>query len=89
MRLGVHRDELVHALTAADRVWLYQPANLGWDLDAVAAALAGKASVAHELPRLVESLAAELRTGDDVVIMSNGGFGGLHDKLLQALATAR
>jgi UDP-N-acetylmuramate: L-alanyl-gamma-D-glutamyl-meso-diaminopimelate ligase len=86
MRLGVHRAELAGSLAGADRVWLYQPAGLDWSLDDVAAALGGKGAVAREIPRLVESLAAELRTGDEVVIMSNGGFGGLHDKLLAALS---
>jgi UDP-N-acetylmuramate: L-alanyl-gamma-D-glutamyl-meso-diaminopimelate ligase len=85
MRLGVHRAELAGSLAGADRVWLYQPAGLDWNLDDVAAALGARASVAREIPRLVESLAAELRAGDAVVIMSNGGFGGLHDKLLDAL----
>ncbi|MBX3702518.1 MAG: UDP-N-acetylmuramate:L-alanyl-gamma-D-glutamyl-meso-diaminopimelate ligase [Steroidobacteraceae bacterium] len=86
MRLGVHRAELAGSLAGADRVWLYQPAGLDWSLDDVAAALGGKGAVASEIPRLVESLAAELRAGDEVVIMSNGGFGGLHDRLLAALA---
>jgi UDP-N-acetylmuramate: L-alanyl-gamma-D-glutamyl-meso-diaminopimelate ligase len=66
-------------------VWLYHPAGLDWNLDDVAAALGARAAVAREIPRLVESLTAELRAGDEVVIMSNGGFGGLHDKLLDAL----
>jgi UDP-N-acetylmuramate: L-alanyl-gamma-D-glutamyl-meso-diaminopimelate ligase len=85
MRLGVHRAALAGSLAGADRVWLYQPAGLEWNLDEVAAALGGKGAIAREIPRLVESLAAELRAGDEVVIMSNGGFGGLHDKLLDAL----
>ncbi|HEU0224141.1 MAG TPA: UDP-N-acetylmuramate:L-alanyl-gamma-D-glutamyl-meso-diaminopimelate ligase [Steroidobacteraceae bacterium] len=86
MRLGVHRAGLTAALAGADRVWLYQPAGLDWNLDDVAAALGGKGAVAREIPRLVESLAAELCSGDEVVIMSNGGFGGLHDRLLAALS---
>jgi UDP-N-acetylmuramate: L-alanyl-gamma-D-glutamyl-meso-diaminopimelate ligase len=85
MRLGVHRAELAGSLAGADRVWLYHPAGLDWNLDDVAAALGARAAVAREIPRLVESLTAELRAGDEVVIMSNGGFGGLHDKLLDAL----
>ncbi len=85
MRLGVHRAELTAALGGADRVWLYQPAGLDWNLDDVAAGLGAKAAVARELPALVEALAAELGSGDRVLIMSNGGFGGLHERLLQAL----
>jgi UDP-N-acetylmuramate: L-alanyl-gamma-D-glutamyl-meso-diaminopimelate ligase len=86
MKLGVHRSELAASLGGADRVWLYEPAGMGWTLDEVAAALSGKAAVAREIPALVAALARELKAGDEVVIMSNGGFGGLHDRLLQAIA---
>ncbi|MGH8203718.1 MAG: glutamate ligase domain-containing protein, partial [Steroidobacteraceae bacterium] len=85
MRLGVHRDELAESLAGADSVFLYQPAGLDWNLDGVAAALGGKARVLGDLPGLVDNLAAELRAGDRVLVMSNGGFGGLHEKLLAAL----
>ncbi|MDH4261074.1 MAG: Mur ligase family protein, partial [Gammaproteobacteria bacterium] len=89
MRLGHHREGLVAALAGADRVWMYQPAGLDWNLDAVAGKLDGKAVVASDLALLVAALAVELKAGDEVLVMSNGGFGGLHDKLLQALrATA-
>jgi UDP-N-acetylmuramate: L-alanyl-gamma-D-glutamyl-meso-diaminopimelate ligase len=87
MRLGHHREGLAVALAGADRVWMYQPAGLDWNLDEVAAKLAGKAAVVGNLAQLVAMLAAELKTGDEVLVMSNGGFGGLHDKLLQALRT--
>ncbi len=87
MRLGHHREGLAVALAGADRVWIYQPAGLDWNLDEVAAKLAGKAAMAGDLAQLVATLAAELRTGDEVLVMSNGGFGGLHDRLLQALRT--
>jgi UDP-N-acetylmuramate: L-alanyl-gamma-D-glutamyl-meso-diaminopimelate ligase len=85
MRLGTHRDELAESLAGADRVYLYQPAGLDWNLDGVAAALGDKAAVKGELPGLVEALAQELQAGDRVLIMSNGGFGGLHERLLAAL----
>ncbi len=86
MKLGVHRSELAGSLAQADRVWLFEPAGMGWKLDEVAAAMSGKAAVAREIPALVAALARELKTGDEVVIMSNGGFGGLHERLLQALS---
>jgi len=85
MRLGVHREELAAALARADDVWLYQPAGLDWNLEGVAAALGGKARVLPDVSAIVTALAAELRAGDRVVVMSNGGFGGLHDRLLAAL----
>jgi UDP-N-acetylmuramate: L-alanyl-gamma-D-glutamyl-meso-diaminopimelate ligase len=81
----VHREGLSEALAGADRVWLYRPGGLDWDLDGVAAALGGKARVLPDVPALVAALAAELEAGDRVLVMSNGGFGGLHGRLLDAL----
>jgi len=88
MRLGHHRAGLTTALAGADRVWLYQPTGLGWNLGEIAGSLGGKAAVADDLPTLVAALTAELKSGDEVLIMSNRGFGGLHEKLLQALRAA-
>jgi UDP-N-acetylmuramate: L-alanyl-gamma-D-glutamyl-meso-diaminopimelate ligase len=87
MRLGVHSAELPRALERVDRVWLYQPAGLDWKLDDVARGIGARATVARELPALVDALVAELHAGDHVLIMSNGGFGGLHERLLKALRT--
>ncbi len=87
MRLGVHRDTLAPALAAADRVVLFRPPDLGWDLGRVAAALGpDKARAFDSIDAMVDALAAELRAGDQVLIMSNGGFGGLHARLLARLA---
>ncbi|MBM2854290.1 MAG: UDP-N-acetylmuramate:L-alanyl-gamma-D-glutamyl-meso-diaminopimelate ligase, partial [Steroidobacteraceae bacterium] len=89
MRLGYHREGLAAALAGADRIWMYQPAGLDWNLQEIATKLGARAAVAGDLAKLVATLAAELKAGDEVLIMSNGGFGGLHDKLLLALqATA-
>ena len=86
MRLGTHRDHLAASLQRADEVHLYQPPGLDWDLGPVSAALGSKAHVATDLEALVRGLAAAAREGDHVLVMSNGGFGGLHGRLLQALA---
>ena len=85
MKLGVQRDELPGSLLVADRVWFHRPPDLGWDLQAVADRLGGRGAVATDVDSLVARLVAELRPGDHVLVMSNGGFGGLHDKLLVAL----
>ncbi len=89
MRLGVHREELAESLAGADRVWLYQPAGVDSKLDGVAAALGEKAAVLRELPALVDHIAQDLQAGDRVLIMSNGGFGGLHERLLAVLRAGR
>jgi len=86
MKMGVHRETLGPSLSAADAVWMFAPPDLGWDAGAVVATLGGKARVARSLDELVAGLAGNSATGDQVLIMSNGGFGGLHGKLLEALA---
>jgi len=86
MRMGVHRDELARCLAGADEVWLYTPADLGWDAGAVLAALGGRGHGRGDVTVLAHDLAQTLRPGDHALIMSNGGFGGLHEKLLAELA---
>ncbi|OOG22311.1 UDP-N-acetylmuramate:L-alanyl-gamma-D-glutamyl-meso-diaminopimelate ligase [Thioalkalivibrio denitrificans] len=84
MRMGVHRDRLAASLRAADAVYLHAPADLDWDMAPVVAALPSAATFS-DTDRILEALCREARPGDHVLIMSNGGFGGLHDRLLDAL----
>lgn len=85
MRMGVHRDSLAPALAAADEVWLYAPSDLGWDVGPAITALGSRGHLSHDIAALVHGLAQSVRAGDHVLIMSNGGFGGLHGRLLEAL----
>jgi UDP-N-acetylmuramate: L-alanyl-gamma-D-glutamyl-meso-diaminopimelate ligase len=85
MKLGAMKDALPGSLAAAERVFCYS-ANLGWDVAAALAPLGGKATVMSDLPALVDAIAREAKPGDHVLVMSNGGFGGIHDKLLARLA---
>jgi len=86
MRMGIHRDTLAGALDAADISFLYQPAELSWSLQAVADRVHGEAMVYDAVDTLVEALCAQARSGDRIIVMSNGDFGGIHDKLLMALS---
>ncbi|MDY0011825.1 MAG: UDP-N-acetylmuramate:L-alanyl-gamma-D-glutamyl-meso-diaminopimelate ligase [Rhodocyclaceae bacterium] len=85
MKLGVMKDQLPASLGEADRVYCYG-ANLGWDAGQALAPLGDGAQVFDDLAALVAAVAREARAGDHVLVMSNGGFGGVHDKLLAALA---
>ena len=85
MRLGVHRAAIAPALAQADRVWLYEPPDLGWNLDDVAQAATVPTAVLPSVDALVAAIVAEARAGDHIIVMSNGGFGGIHGKLLAAL----
>jgi UDP-N-acetylmuramate: L-alanyl-gamma-D-glutamyl-meso-diaminopimelate ligase len=87
MRMGVHRETLGPSLAKADKVWLHAPADLGWDVASLLAELGGRAHASHDVEELARALMRELRPHDHVLIMSNGGFGGLHGKLLEALRT--
>lgn len=84
MKLGVMKDALPDSLRDADTVFCYA-ANLGWDAAAALAAIQHKAQTFDDLPALVQAVAKQAQAGDHVLVMSNGGFGGVHQQLLQAL----
>jgi UDP-N-acetylmuramate: L-alanyl-gamma-D-glutamyl-meso-diaminopimelate ligase len=85
MKLGVHREQLAPSLDVADKSWFFAPKDLGWDLEGAVSSMGDRVSLARSIDELVQDLIQEARPGDHVLIMSNGGFGGLHDKLLAAL----
>lgn len=85
MRMGVHQAALPLSLALADLVFLYEPANANWSLDALTRALTPKATLTQDIDALVSRLSEQAEQGDSIVIMSNGGFGGIHDKLISAL----
>jgi UDP-N-acetylmuramate: L-alanyl-gamma-D-glutamyl-meso-diaminopimelate ligase len=85
MKLGVMKDLLAGSLREADLVFCYS-AGLDWNAAETLAPLAEGLRVEDDLDCLVNRIRAACRPGDQVLVMSNGGFGGLHDKLLAALA---
>ncbi len=85
MRLGVHLQKLAPSTQAADRVIWYQPPGLDWSLGEVIAASEKPAQLYDNIDRIVGDLTQQLKRGDHVVFMSNGGFGGIHQKLVRAL----
>jgi UDP-N-acetylmuramate: L-alanyl-gamma-D-glutamyl-meso-diaminopimelate ligase len=84
MKLGVMKDALPGSLKLADQVFCYA-ANLGWDARDALLPLGSKASIEDDLDVLVDRIAAAARPGDHILVMSNGGFGGIHEKLLHRL----
>jgi UDP-N-acetylmuramate: L-alanyl-gamma-D-glutamyl-meso-diaminopimelate ligase len=85
MKAGVMKDRLAASLAGADRVYCYS-AGLQWDAAAVLAPLGAKAEAHADFERLLAAVAGAAQPGDHVVIMSNGGFNGIHEKLLARLA---
>ncbi|MBI1887873.1 MAG: UDP-N-acetylmuramate:L-alanyl-gamma-D-glutamyl-meso-diaminopimelate ligase [Nitrosomonadales bacterium] len=84
MKLGVMKDALPGSLKDADLVFCYG-ANLGWDARDALAPLGGKVVVKDDLNELIGAIVAAACSGDHVLVMSNGGFGGIHEKLLKRL----
>jgi len=85
MKRGVMKEALAPSLAAADRVYVYS-AGLGWDPAEALRPLGERAACLDDLERLVGAVARDAAPGDHVLVMSNGGFGGVHGKLLDALA---
>jgi len=85
MKLGTMKAQLPWALEEADLSFCHQ-GNLEWDAREALAPLGDKATVTQNLDELVEAVRQVACPGDHVLCMSNGGFGGVHDKLLAALA---
>jgi UDP-N-acetylmuramate: L-alanyl-gamma-D-glutamyl-meso-diaminopimelate ligase len=85
MRLGMMKAALPGSLAQADRVFCYA-GNVNWDVGEALSPLGARAEVHAELDPLVAAVLREARQGDHVLVMSNGGFGGVHDKLLRGLA---
>lgn len=84
MKLGVMKRQLPESLKEADQVFCYA-ANLGWDAAEALAPMGAKALVADDLNALVRAITQAAKEGDHILVMSNGGFGGIHGQLLTAL----
>jgi UDP-N-acetylmuramate: L-alanyl-gamma-D-glutamyl-meso-diaminopimelate ligase len=88
MKLGTHKAALATSLADADRVFVYQSPEVKWDVAGAMQPLGELATVQADSAQLVAAIVAEARPGDHLVLMSNGSFGGLHERLLQALRDA-
>jgi len=85
MRLGIHARELPVALDIADQVFLFDGGELDWAPSRVLSSISAKLGVFGDIGDLVATLVTVARPGDTIIVMSNGGFGGIHQKLLDTL----
>ena len=89
MKLGVHNDQLADSLAGADQVFVYRPDDFDSGFDQALQPLEKRLHLFSDYDALVAALVAELRRGDQVVFMSNGGFGAARQKLTMALQARR
>lgn len=85
MKLGTMKDRLAGALAGADEVFCYAGAGVAWSPEEALAALGSRAFVTHDFDALLAHVLEAARPGDVILCMSNGGFGGIHGKLLAGL----
>ncbi len=85
MKMGTMKAQLPDSLAGADRVVCYAAPSLSWDVAEAMSPLGAKAVVYHTLEEVIDEAVKCARCGDYILVMSNGGFGGIHGKLLEAL----
>lgn len=85
MKMGKHKSELAESLKEADLVFILQPDNIPWNVSEIAEQLAGKAYYTSDLDKLITKIVSQVKSSDKILVMSNGSFGGIHQKLLDQL----
>ena len=86
MRMGIHKESLANCLQVADRVILFNQSDMNWSLSTVQQQLGEKATIEVSIDDIVGLICDEAVRGDEILIMSNGGFCGIHEKILTVLA---
>ncbi|AFS59130.1 UDP-N-acetylmuramate:L-alanyl-gamma-D-glutamyl-meso-diaminopimelate ligase [Escherichia coli] len=86
MKMGICKDDLAPSLGRADEVFLLQPTHIPWQVAEVAEACVQPAHWSGDVDTLADMVVKTAQPGDHILVMSNGGFGGIHQKLLDGLA---
>jgi UDP-N-acetylmuramate: L-alanyl-gamma-D-glutamyl-meso-diaminopimelate ligase len=89
MKLGVHNDDLAASLDQADLIWMYRPDDMGDEFDSSLRPLGNKLRSFGDYDELVSDMSRRVLSGDQVVFMSNGGFGGARQTLTAVLQRMR
>ena len=89
MRLGALRERLVESVADADSVFWFQPVGLDWSMEELVATQGARAQLHNDIDKLVAAVVMQASPLDRIVVMSNGGFEGVHERLLAALTTAQ
>lgn len=86
MKMGVHKEEIAPSLVRADYIFLLQPDNIPWEVVEIANKCVQPAKWTAHLDKLIDLIVEEAKPTDHILVMSNGSFGGIHQKLLDKLA---
>jgi UDP-N-acetylmuramate: L-alanyl-gamma-D-glutamyl-meso-diaminopimelate ligase len=86
MKLGIHKEALVNSLDQADSVYCFEDKSIQWSMQHLFDEQGKTVDISHEIDVLVNKLTDIARPGDHILIMSNGSFGGIHQKLLDKLS---
>ncbi len=89
MKMGIHKDTLADSLKDADFVWMYRPDDVGDDFEASLKPLGDKLRLFSDYDRLVDDMSRRVLGGDQVIFMSNGGFGSARQTLTALLQRTR
>lgn len=85
MRMGIHASALANSLKTADEIFVFEPDNLGWSLQDVLKPIETKTRICNETSAMIELICNTAKLGDHVVVMSNGGFENIHQRLIDAI----
>ncbi len=86
MRMGIHRERLASSLDMADKVYLYQSPQAKWSTEKIVMQIGESATSHNDIDSMVKKIKSEAVEGDHILIMSNGGFDNVHEKLMEAMA---
>lgn len=85
MKSGIHKDSLAASLQEADAAFIFQGEGVKWSVSELISQCDPPCFVSQSIDELVNEIVSQSQLGDTIVVMSNGGFGGIHQKLLSAL----
>jgi UDP-N-acetylmuramate: L-alanyl-gamma-D-glutamyl-meso-diaminopimelate ligase len=87
MKMGIHKDTLANSWQEADEIHLFEPENLGWSLSDMVTNSKVDVHLYQNTQQIVDAVSAKAKSGDHILIMSNGGFNGIHSDMLEALGS--
>ncbi|MEG3754023.1 UDP-N-acetylmuramate:L-alanyl-gamma-D-glutamyl-meso-diaminopimelate ligase [Psychromonas arctica] len=85
MKLGIHKEALVNSLNVADLVYCFEDKNIQWSMQELFDEQGKRVQIETDIDKLVEEVVKQAKPNDHILVMSNGGFGNIHQKLLDRL----